>query len=45
MKIPLLRGRTLTERDDENAPLAVAINESAANALWPRKGGWPAIRW
>jgi putative ABC transport system permease protein len=35
MKIPLLRGRTLTERDDENAPLAVVINESAANALWP----------
>jgi putative ABC transport system permease protein len=35
MKIPLLRGRALTERDDENAPLAVVINESAANALWP----------
>jgi putative ABC transport system permease protein len=35
MKIPLLRGRTLTKRDDENAPLAVVINESAANALWP----------
>ena len=35
MKISLLRGRTLTERDDENAPLAVVINESAANALWP----------
>lgn len=35
MKIPLLRGRALTERDDENAPLAVVVNESAANALWP----------
>jgi predicted permease len=35
MKIPHLRGRALTERDDENAPLAVVINESAANALWP----------
>jgi putative ABC transport system permease protein len=35
MKIPLLRGRALTERDDEQAPLAVVINESAANALWP----------
>ena len=35
MKIPLLRGRALTERDDENAPLAVVINESAANVLWP----------
>ncbi len=35
MKIPLLRGRALTERDDENAPLAVVINESAASVLWP----------
>jgi putative ABC transport system permease protein len=34
-KIPLLRGRAFTERDDENAPLAVVINESAAKALWP----------
>jgi len=35
MRVPLLRGRALTERDDENAPLSVVINESAANALWP----------
>jgi putative ABC transport system permease protein len=34
-KIPLLRGRAFTERDDENAPLVVVINESAAKALWP----------
>ena len=38
MKIPLLRGRALTERDDENAPLAVVINESTASALWPGAG-------
>jgi putative ABC transport system permease protein len=34
-KIPLLRGRAFTERDDEKVPLVVVINESAAKALWP----------
>jgi putative ABC transport system permease protein len=35
MRIPLVAGRPLTERDREEAPLAVVVNESAARLLWP----------
>jgi putative ABC transport system permease protein len=35
MGIKLLRGRAFTERDDENAPPVVIINETAAERLWP----------
>jgi predicted permease len=33
--IPLLRGRTLSERDQPNTPMAVVINESMAKRFWP----------
>ena len=33
--IPLLRGRTLTERDQPNTPNAVVINETMAKRFWP----------
>jgi putative ABC transport system permease protein len=35
MSIPLAKGRTLTIQDNENAPLAVLISETAARKLWP----------
>jgi putative ABC transport system permease protein len=35
MSIPLLRGRSLTARDKENAPLAVLVSETTARTLWP----------
>ncbi len=35
MGIPLLKGCELTERDNENAPLVMVINETAARSLWP----------
>jgi predicted permease len=35
MKIPLLRGRVFTGRDDANAPPVAVINEAAAKLLWP----------
>jgi hypothetical protein len=35
-KIPLLRGRMFTERDDGGAPRVVLINESMAKHFWPR---------
>lgn len=31
----IVRGRAITERDDETAPLAAVLNESAARLLWP----------
>ncbi|MBV8573923.1 MAG: ABC transporter permease, partial [Acetobacteraceae bacterium] len=34
-KIPLLRGRMFTERDDGGAPRVVLINESMAKHFWP----------
>jgi len=35
MKIPLKSGRAFDERDDENGPEVVAINEEAARRYWP----------
>jgi predicted permease len=31
----ILRGRAMTGQDDETAPLAAVVNESAARLLWP----------
>jgi predicted permease len=31
----ILRGRAITAGDDDNAPLAAVVNESAARLLWP----------
>ena len=33
--IPLLRGRTFTDHDDEHSSRVVAVNESLASRLWP----------
>jgi len=35
--IPLLRGRTLSERDQPNTPNAVVINETMAKRFWPEQ--------
>jgi len=35
MKIPLLKGRDFTDRDDLQTPLVAVINESFARAAWP----------
>jgi putative ABC transport system permease protein len=35
MRIPLLRGRSLTEQDTAKAPRVAVINEAMANKLWP----------
>jgi putative ABC transport system permease protein len=35
LSIPLLQGRSLTEQDTANAPLAVMISETTARKLWP----------
>jgi predicted permease len=37
MKIPLKRGRYLDERDTENAPWAIVINENMANSYFPNE--------
>ena len=35
LRIPLIRGRALTEDDREDSPLVVVVNEAAARAFWP----------
>jgi putative ABC transport system permease protein len=35
LKIPLVRGRTLTDRDVSGSPLVVVINQAAAGKYWP----------
>ena len=35
-RIPLLHGRTFTDRDDSAAPGVVIINETMARLIWPR---------
>jgi putative ABC transport system permease protein len=37
LRIPLLRGRWLTERDHEKAPWVAVINETMANRFWPKQ--------
>ena len=36
-KIPVLRGRTFTEQDNEGAPPVVLINEAMAKQFWPNQ--------
>jgi predicted permease len=37
MRIPLRQGRTFTERDDRNHPLALIIGAALADAIFPKK--------
>ena len=37
MRIPLLRGRSFLESDDQNAPRVAIINEAMANRYWPNQ--------
>ena len=37
MEIPVVRGRSFTTRDDENAPKVVVINEAAARKYFPNE--------
>ncbi len=37
LRIPVLRGRGLTERDHEKAPWVVVINEAMAKRFWPKE--------
>jgi predicted permease len=40
-KIPLVRGRLFTDRDDAAAPGAVIINEAMVRQFWPKAKGDP----
>ena len=35
-KIPVMRGRAFTDRDDAAAPPVVVINEAMAKQFWPK---------
>lgn len=37
MRIPLLRGRTFTEQDNDKAPLVAVVNEAMAQKFWPNQ--------
>ena len=37
MAIPLIKGRELTEQDNEKAPMAALINQTMARQLWPNE--------
>jgi putative ABC transport system permease protein len=38
LRVPVLRGRTFTEQDDEHAPLVAVVNQAMARDLWPGEG-------
>jgi putative ABC transport system permease protein len=35
MRVPLLRGRTFTEQDNDQAPRVAVVNEAMAHKFWP----------
>jgi predicted permease len=37
MRVPLLRGRTFRENDDEKAPLVAIVNQAMAQQFWPNQ--------
>ena len=37
MRVPLVRGRLLTEQDTEKTPMVAVINEAMAKKLWPNQ--------
>jgi predicted permease len=46
LRIPLLRGRALSEDDRENSPLVVVLNEASARTFWPNEDPiGQRIRW
>ncbi|MFI5103686.1 MAG: ADOP family duplicated permease, partial [Terriglobales bacterium] len=37
MRVPLLRGRTFTEQDNDQAPRVAVVNEAMAHKFWPNE--------